>query len=404
LDQANDATAYDPRFGFTYDLKGNGKTLIRGGYGWFSSSNPSLTVSNTMNSNGNTTSTYFINNGATTNALFNSGALSYAQRVVSSGTVLTALPSSQLASLAAASRTGQVWDPRNKMAVAKRTAIGIEHSYDNGLTLGIQGVYAKFQNLQYFVNINLTQTGAPAGSFYNDGYALPNVNAFSTATRPNQAIVNGRLLNFANFGNVFLSKNDGEGTYNAIILTAAKRSDSGWGFTSNLTFSMARDNNSNERTTASSTADSNVNNPANPLATNAYSDNDRRLRVVFAGYFPVIWGIQGAVNYSYTSGRPYSAVASADLNRDSGRNDYLAGTERNQFRQPHQKSLDLRLTRTTTINRRFSVETFVDVFNLPNWAYQRTTITGGQPTTDFGFINLPDRNTRDVQLGLRAKF
>ena len=315
-----------------------------------------------------------------------------------------------LSDIIGASRTGQVWDPRNKMTVAKRTAIGIEHSYDNGLTLGIQGVYAKFENLQYFVNINLGQRSANgntapvvAGAFYNDGYPSP-INGFSTAVRPAKAIVNGRLLNFANFGNVFLSKNDGEGTYNAIILTASKRSESGWGFTSNLTFSMARDNNSNERTTASSTADSNTNNPANPLATNAYSDNDRRLRVVFAGYFPVIWGIQGAVNYSYTSGRPYSAIATADVNGDSGRNDYLGGTERNQFRQPHVKQLDLRLSRNFAITKRFQLDTFIDVFNLPNWANQRTTITGGQPTTDFGFINLPDRNTREVQLGVRAKF
>lgn len=421
LDQANDTTSYDPRFGFTFDVNGNGKTLLRGGYGWFSSPNPSLTVSNTMNSNGNTTSTYFINNGTANLALFQTGALSYAQRVSTGGTVLTALPSNLLASLASASRTGQVWDPRNKLTVAKRTALGIEHSYDNGLTLGFQGVYAKFENLQYFVNINLRQVGAPAGSFYNDGYALPNVNAFSTSGRPNTAIVNGSQLDFTNFGNVFLSKNDGDGTYEAIILTATKRSDSGWGFNSTLTWSVARDNNSNERTTASATADSNSNNPANPSGTNAYSDNDRRLRVTFAGFFPVIWGIQGAVNYSYTSGRPYSSLngsrsnptVSGDLNGDGGVNDYTPGTERNQFRQPHVKQLDLRLSRNFVVTKRFQVDTFIDVFNLPNWANQRTTRTTGstgnptggiQPTTNFGFLDLPDRNTREVQLGVRAKF
>ena len=48
--------------------------------------------------------------------------------------------------------------------------------------------------------------------------------------------------------------------------------------------------------------------------------------------------------------------------------------------------------------------TFMDVFNVLNWANQRTTITTRQPTADFGFINLPDRNTREVQLGVRARF
>jgi hypothetical protein len=401
LDKANSSTSVDPRLGFTLDLRGDGKTLIRGGHGWFSSPNPSLTVSNTMNSNGNTTSTYFINNGSSTNALFKTGLLSFAQRV--NGHTLSPLNPSLLATYAAASRQGQVWDPRNKMTVAKRTSLGVEHSYGNGWTLGAQAVYAKFENLQYFFNINLNQVGAPTGSYYNDGYATAS-NTFSTSGRPNKAVVDGRLMDFANFGNVFLSKNGGEGTYNALILTASRRSESGWGLTSNVTYSKAKDNNSNERTTASATADSNVNNPANPLATNAYSDNDRRLRINFAGYTPIYWGIVGAVNFSYTSGRPYSAISTSDINGDGGRNDYLPGTERNQFRQPSSKAMDLRLTRDFQLAKRFQLQTFIDVFNVMNWANQRTTITGGQPTTDFGFINLPDRSTREVQFGVRAKF
>jgi hypothetical protein len=407
LDQANDTTATDPRFGFTYDLKGNGKTLIRGGYGWFSSPNPSLTVSNTMNSNGNTTSTYTIRNNAGNLALFNSGGLSYAQRV--SGTTLSPLNPGLLSTLATASRTGQVWDPNNKLSVRKGSALGVEHAYDNGLKLGIQGVYSKFENLQYFVNLNLNQVGAPVGSFYNDGYAVPGLNTFSTTGRPNKAVVRGHLLDFTNFGDVFLSKNDGEGTYKAVILTAAMRRDTGWGFTTSATWSKAEDNNSNERVTASSTASSNTNNPADPLATVSYSDNDRPFRFVFAGYFPIYWGITGAVNVSYTSGAPYSALDGRDLNGDGGRNDYAVGTVRNGSRQPSVKTFDLRLTRDFQIGHRFQVETFMDVFNVLNWANQRTSLTqlissAGVVNPDFGFINLPDRNTRDIQLGVRVKF
>lgn len=401
LDQANDNTAVDPRFGFTYDLKGNGKTLIRGGHGWFSSPTPSLIVSNTMNSNGNTTSTYSIRNSTANLALFNSGVLSYGQRV--SGSTLSPVNPGLLSTLGTASRTGQVWDPENKMSVAKRSSLGVEQAYDNGLKLGVQGVYARFENLQYFVNINLTQAGAPVGSIYNDGYALPGVNAF-TATRPGSARVRGNLLDFTNFGDIFLSKHDGEGTYKAVILTASMRRESGWGFSASATWSKAEDNNSNERVTASNTASSNTNNPADPLATTSYSDNDRRFGATLAGYFPIYWGIKGAANFSYTSGAPYSAIASADLNGDGGRNDYMLGTERNGFRQPARKTLDLRLNRDFKFASRFSVEAFVDIFNVLNWANQRTTITGGQPTADFGFINLPDRNTREVQLGVRARF
>ena len=414
LDQANSSTSTDPRFGFTYDVTGQGRTILRGGYGWFSSPNPSLTVSNTMNSNGNTTSTYSIRNSAAMLATFNSGLLSYGSRV--SGNNLSRLDPALLSTLGTAGRTGQVWDPDNKLPVAKRSSLSLEHAYDNGLTVGIQGVYAKFEHLQYFVNINLAQRSGPnatdpvvAGAFYNDGYALP-FNNFSNAaaTRPGKAVVRGHLLDFTNFGDVFLSENNGEGTYKAIILTASMRTDRGWGFNTNVTWSQSRDNNSNERTTAGTGADSNSNNPADPLSTMAYSDNDRPFRFVFAGYFPIYWGIKGAANFSYTSGRPYSAIANNDLNHDGGYNDYVIGTVRNGFRQPSVKTLDLRLTRDFKVARRFEVEGFVDVFNVFNWANQRTSLYTRQPDASlaptFGYLDVPDRNTRNVQLGVRARF
>jgi hypothetical protein len=174
------------------------------------------------------------------------------------------------------------------------------------------------------------------------------------------------------------------------------------------TWSQSRDNNSNERTTAGTGADSNSNNPADPLSTMAYSDNDRPFRFVFAGYFPIYWGIKGAANFSYTSGRPYSAIANNDLNHDGGYNDYVIGTVRNEFRQPSVKTLDLRLTRDFKVARRFQVEAFVDVFNVFNWANQRTSLYTRQPdaslASTFGYIDVPDRNTRNVQLGVRAQF
>jgi len=228
-------------------------------------------------------------------------------------------------------------------------------------------------------------------------------------------------MSFASFGDVFLSENNGEGTYKAIILTASMRNDKGWGFNTNVTWSQSRDNNSNERTTASGTADSNSNNPANPLASTSYSDNDRPFRFVFAGYFPVYWDIKGALNFSYTSGRPYSSIngtragagGSGDLNGDGANNDYSPNTFRNEFRQPSVKTLDLRLDRNFTITRTFQVEAFLDVFNVLNWANQRTTRTsatqgnptvGFVPVADYKYIDLPDRNTREVQLGVRVKF
>ena len=432
LDNAFSNSAVDPRFAFSFDLNGDQKTVLKGGYGWFSTPQPSLTVSNTMNSNGIGTSTYFMSSsGANSSVLafFHSGPLSYAQRVSGGGTNLTALPKDILRNassygFSASTLTGQVWDPDNKMARAKRLSVGLDHQYDSGLRLGVMGVYTKFENFQYFVNINMWQRNADGtynpNGYYNDGYGS-NVNLFTTtgstsagypSSRPGFAYVNGQRLNFAagGFGNVALSKADGQGNYKALVFTGSKFSDKGYGFQSSLTIAEGRDNQSNERDTFGTT--SSIANPADLMGPGnwGYSDYDRRIRFTTAGFFPIYWGIKGSGSFSWTSGRPRNATYSSDVNGDTFTNDVPAQFERNGFRQPHVKTLDLRLSRDFHFTKRFALETFIDVFNVFNWANFRTTQNNyasnatGTPFSDFGYLNVPDRNTREVQFGARFKF
>lgn len=412
LDQANSARALDPRFGFTYDLTGKGKTLLRGGAGFFSSPNPSLTVSNTMNSNGNTTSTYTLNYSYTAASALKTaaetGALSYGALVTNGGTRLSALSAANLTALGSASKDGQVWDPDNKLPRAKRASLGIEHELDNGLVLGVRASYAEFENLQYFVNINLRQklaNGNPdPNGYWRDGYPTAN-NAFTSTGRPGLAYVRGRLLDFYGFGNIWLSENQGTGRYKAVSITASKQSDSGYGFQSSVTFASSRDNNSNERVTASAAANSTVNNPADPRSNYGPSDNDVKFRAVFAGYFPVIWGIKGAAIATVTTGQPYTGYATSDLNGDtSTSNDYAPnGGGRNAYRQPSVRTFDLRFTRAFPFSKRVSLELQADLFNVFNWANWTTSNTQFT-NANFGTLNIQDRNTREVQLGARFKF
>lgn len=433
LDQANSNSVLDPRFAFTFDVDGKGQTIIRGGYGHFSTPTPSLTVSNTMNSNGNTTSTFVITSSGANSTLlnvFNSGLLSYAQRVQSGGTLLTPLPQDVLrnpgnyglASALSASKTGQVWDPNNKLALAKRMSLGVDHQFANGLKVGILGVYTKFENLQSFININMWQVNADgsynANGFYQDGFPTT-VNRFTTtgtsansfpSSRPNKAVVGGRLLDLTGFGNVALSKNQGVGQYQALALTASKFSEKGYGFQSSLTYSESRDNNSNERDTFGAT--SSMATPANPMDSYGFSDNDRRLRFTAAAYFPLFLGIKGSMNFSISSGRPYSANYSSDTNGDTFTNDFafFGPFRRNSQRQPSVRTMDARISRDFQLTKRFRLETFADILNVFNWANQRTTSTNfasnatGAPFADFGYINLVDRSTREVQLGARLRF
>jgi hypothetical protein len=417
-DKADSSTSVDPRFGFSLDLFGDGKTVLKGGWGSFSSPNPSLTVSNTMTANGNTISVYSISpaTNAATLAAWNTGALSYANRTAG-GTTLLPLDTATLTSIGGVgARTGQIWDPSNKMPRKISSTLGAEHRYDNGLVLGVRGEYSVFQNQQYFVNVNLGQRNADGtlatGAYYNDGYPTQ-VNLFTTASasRPGFAVIRGRRVDFSGFGDVYLSENNGTGSYKGLTFTAARISETGFGFQSSVTFSKAQDINSNERITNGGV--SVTNNPANPGANMAPSDSDAKFRGVFTGYFPIIYGIQGAVTFQYQSGLPYSGFATTNVNGDNLTNDYAPGYGgRNAFRQPSQKYFDLALKRSWNFTRTFQIETGVQVFNVFNWANQTTSQTtaigaapANTPIASFGYIDTLDRvSPRDVQFSLRLKF
>jgi hypothetical protein len=309
--------------------------------------------------------------------------------------------------------TATIIDPNARMAQARSLSLGVEHDLGNGYTIALRGTYKKFLNLQYGVNINITQMAdgsltTPSSAVYNDGYAST-WNHFSTV-RPGLAIVRGRSLDLSGFGDVILSKYDGEGRYRSLVMEVARRSSTGWGFQGSLTYSKAEDNNSNERATLTSNG-SLVENPANPLGSYALSDNDHKLRAVLAWNAPPVYGIRLSGITTITSGRPFNAVYYNDQNGDGKYIDTVAG--RNTFRQPSSKTFDLQCARTFKVTSKLSLEGIVQVFNLFNWANQYTSQVNyaasantvpDSYTASFGQIDRPDNRTREIQFTLKARF
>jgi hypothetical protein len=429
LDQGMGGSGVDPRFSFTFDLDGRGKTVIKGGAGSFTSPTPLLLHSNTMTGNGQIITNYSLNLRANSaqNVLdsYNSGLLSASQLI--NGSRMTKVSDANLPNLTSAASTTSLWDPDNKLSKSKKVTLGVEHEYGNKLVLGINATYVKYENLQRFENINLGQVG---GSAYNDGYA-PGIDTWSTSARPNYAIIRGNRVDFnkasvtpnnppGGFSDVYLVKADGWGHYRGVSFSARKNWDEKTGFFANLTLSKAQDTGSFERgtyTSASSDFTSELGasltpNPQNPASNYGRGDSDRSVVFNLVGFFPVVWGVEASVRGLYQSGLPYGVYDARDLNGDGMANHFSAGHTRNDARQPGYTQVDLRLSRAFKVYNKIQIEGIVDVYNLFNKADFLVTpanykINTSANAANAGFGQLTSVNkdrTREVQVGVRVKF
>lgn len=444
-----DRTAIGPRIGIAWDLAGNGKTVVRGGYGLYYGRIP---------------------NGLIQNALAQTGLLDVSRSTVAltlrpgdPGAPLYPAILPNLPASAAGSTTVFRIDPEFRRPRIQDVTLGIEREIFSKTVLAASYIYTRGDRLPINFDANL-----PAPAFQRT-YQLPDGSRFTvpfsagvTRNAAGQALnVNASRPNPA-FGAINVVRSIGDTWYNALFVELRRRYANG--FQLNFAYTLAKAENisgsGNGGGSGSETPfnGSNVPDQFDLSGNRGIAPTDQRHRLVWNGVWEpgqnltdpfwrgLIRGFLLSGIYTAESGRPVSSVVAVpnipfatpdgtQWNGFGGLRGQGGGSDRNLLPTIIRNSnygewnyrFDLRLSRSFRLTERFQMEFIGEGFNLfntsnfngfNNTSFQAaaTTVTTplSQPialTADPSFFrennngSQPDgTNARRFQLAIRFRY
>jgi outer membrane receptor protein involved in Fe transport len=402
--QQNDRDNIQPRVGFAYDLEGNGRNVIRGGWGiytdfGYTNANVLFPALDTAGGHGQV---FFVNNPS--GIVKADGTFFTANDPISSINHLNTVDTS-LAPL-----IGQVASPRLEQPYSRQTNFGWAYQLDTATAITVDYVRVEGRDINIRFRPNTQVSG---------------VNRLADlALRPNN-------LSFR----VAVSK--GESTYDGLILGLRRRMSRGFDLTASYTLGKA----TSIIGTANDELDQNfiqdATDPLNPVNQGPSSRTDARHRISLSAVIQAPWGIQVAPLFLYRSALPLQTFEGRDLNGDSNTNDITAmaykftglnddGTATfeeigpcqsvNCSRRAPFSQMNLRLSKSFRFYGTARIEAIAELFNVFNAknpalpiTSQRVNATTGaqqasfmQPVAYAGDFQQPEQ--RVGQIGFRVSF
>ena len=368
-----------PRIGLAYDLTGDGKTVIRAGYGIMYNTVVAQTFNAFLRGNG---------------------------RAITSINVTPTDPAAPAFSRNAPPNTSnlpgvisdvRIFDPNFRDLYVHNTFLTFERQLftDFAVAATWQGTFSR--NLPYSLTDNL-----PTAGTLPDGRPR-----YTNVGRPNPR-----------YGNIFRSVSEGYQDYNGFILTATKR------FSKGLSMQFAYHTSKVEGVAFANdfTGFGIFTSPSDPrtaVQDKGPGDFDMRHRITFTGVWePRLKNLKGTPNAILNgwnlstrvigqTGFSFNATTGRDENGDTIFNDRPANIGYNAFKEPEYATVDFRLARTIRIRERNSFELMGEVFNVANRLNPTgiNRVFGFNPTPNANFRSVTSaENARQFQLALRYSF
>jgi len=403
----NDKNNWGPRLGVNWDARGDGNTVVRGGYGIFYGRIINSTISN-----------------AITNTGVSAGQLSLSLQPTAAGAPVypNILPSGSATPV----RPNIVFfGPNTQNPTIHQYDLIFDQKVATNTVLSVSYVGSKGHHLPLFIDQNLPAASSTLTYAISGGPldATSITVPFFSGVRPN-----------ANFSQMTQIAYDVDTTYNALVLALNRRLTKGLQVQTSYTFSRARDNGQSSQTF---TTANNVLNPFDLGLEDAVSNFDVphrfSLSAVWQPHSDIVWldNFTFAPVITASSGAPYTGFVSGNappttriltgLEGNGGTN-RLPNMERNSFRLPYQTNVDLRIARAFALPGRAKIEVLAEGFNLFNrinyTSVNQTFYTVGGTATaptltynsaTFGTFTNANSGTfaprpREIQFGARFTF
>ena len=349
-----------PRLGAAWDLRGDGRSVLRATAGLYYAPIPLRAVANALQRDGVNYRVAQVGPTTPGAPAFPGGFTSFPAGVLTNVTTI---------------------DPEIENGSSQQAALQYERQISSTMAASIGYEHLRGRHIIMSRNVNAPTTTDP--------------------TVPNLGRPDPRFANNSQYQSI------GDSWYDGATVTLTQRPSAWSSLRLSYTFSKGLD-------TSGNFFFSQPQNANDVAAERGRSDNDQRHRLTVSGTFTtprassdtlfhrLADGWLFSYVFSYASALPFNIQLPNDRNGDTNFNDRPVGVGRNAGEGFGFQSLDLRLSRSFNLVRGASLETILDVFNVLNRAnYQVPNNIFGSPT--FGratAVNEP----RQLQLGLRLLF